>query len=166
MMVARRLGGLLSAWLAVVAWVRALTPLAIVAFLWGASSVTPSPRPPSWWRDYLHNGAHVVAFGGLAGAILLARSRPTLVGPAPSRSWPWLAAGLAFGYGIIDEWHQAHVPGRVCSFGDLLSDASGAGSAVVFALAVLREDPRLLRCLPWCVLLCLGCVAAATWLPW
>lgn len=166
MTLVRRMRRLLAAWLAVVDWVRAATPVGIAVFLWGASSVTPGPRPPSVLRDYLHNGAHVVAFGGLAGAILLARRLPQLVGPTASRTWPWVAAGLAIAYGIVDEWHQSFVPGRVSSFGDLLSDASGACSAVLFALSVLREDRRLLRWLPWCLLACLASVAVATWLPW
>lgn len=157
---------LLAAWLAVTVWIRAAAPVAIVAFLWGTSSVTPRARPPSVVRDFLHNGAHVVAFGGLAAAILLSRSLPTLVGATASRVWPRLSVGLAIAYGVVDELHQSYVPGRVCSFGDLLSDASGATFAVVAVLASLRDDRRLWRRLPWCGLLCVASVAVATWLPW
>jgi len=29
-------------------------------------------------------------------------------------------------YGVLDEWHQSFVPGRMCSFWDILADTIGA----------------------------------------
>jgi VanZ family protein len=43
---------------------------------------------------------------------------------------PRLALLIAFllttGYGILDEWHQLHVPGRYASFTDILLNTTGA----------------------------------------
>lgn len=155
-------------WLRLPVPVRALMPLGVMAALWVSSAVTPSPRPSSVVRDFLHNGAHIVAYGVLAGSFLLCGKSTTLAGSAgPRRSrWPLCSIGLAIGYGIVDELHQARVPGRVCSYGDLLSDASGATLAVVALLALLRVDPRLTRSLAWCLLACLASVSIATWVPW
>lgn len=155
-------------WLRLPVLVRALVPLGVMAALWASSAVTPSPRPSSLVRDYLHNGAHIVAYGVLAGSFLLCGPVATLTGSAGRRRshWPVCSIGLALGYGIVDELHQARVPGRVCSYGDLLSDASGATLAVVALLALLRADAGLVRSLGWCLLACLVSVSIATWVPW
>jgi len=156
---------LLRRWLGLPAWVRALLPSALAGAIWWGSSLTPAPRPPDPLRDWLHNGAHVVAFAALAGAILL--SGP--VGPRatlpPGRGWPVTSALLGAAYGAIDEWHQSFVPGRCSSYGDLLSDACGAvlGVAVVSALLCDRSVARWLPC--W-LLVCVGAVSFETWPLW
>lgn len=38
----------------------------------------------------------------------------------------WLALAIAVAYALLDEWHQAYVPGRSAALGDVLIDASGA----------------------------------------
>jgi VanZ family protein len=43
----------------------------------------------------------------------------------------WLAVALAIGYALLDEWHQAYVPGRSAALGDVLIDASGAAVACI-----------------------------------
>ena len=40
-------------------------------------------------------------------------------------------------YGVLDEVHQIFVPGRVCSFGDVLVDCVGVGFAFVFYFLVI-----------------------------
>lgn len=158
-------------WMRLPVPVRAIAPIGVMAALWASSAVTPSPRPSSVVRDFLHNGAHIVAYGVLAGSFLLCGSVATLA-RAPGAAgrhrsrWPLCSIGLAIGYGILDELHQAQVPGRVCSYGDLLSDASGAIFAVVALLALLRADARLARSLAWCLLACAVSVSVATWVPW
>lgn len=155
-------------WLRLPVPLRALVPIGLMVALWASSSVTPAPRPSSVVRDFLHNGAHIVAYGVLAGSFLLCGSVATLAGSAGRQRWRWplCSIGLAIGYGIVDELHQARVPGRVCSYGDLLSDASGATLAVVALLALLRADVRLALSLAWCLLACLASVSIATWVPW
>ena len=41
-----------------------------------------------------------------------------------------LAAGLSLGTGILDEWHQAFVPGRFPSATDVMLDSVGIGLAL------------------------------------
>jgi len=155
-----------GAWLSMPAWLRSLAPVAVMVTLWFTSSITPEPRPPSTVLDYLHNGAHIVAYATLAGAFLLMRNRAALVGSGAVRSWPAMSVVLSTLHGAFDEWHQSHVPGRVCSYGDLLADASGSVLGVVALLALLRTDWQLARWLPVCLAVCVGCVSIATWVSW
>lgn len=164
--VGRALRSLVTTYLGLPMWLRALAPMAAMASLWVSSSSPPVPRPPNLGNDVLHNSAHIVAYGLLAGSFLLSGMvvpPPLVIGP---RWWPLLSVVASTAYGVVDELHQSHVPGRVCSFGDLLSDASGGALAVTALLAVLRGEARLVRWLPWCAIACMVSVAIATWLPW
>jgi len=156
----------LVGWLGLPMFLRMLAPIAVMASLWVSSSIPPTPRPPSVWRDLLHNGAHIVAYAVLAGCWLLAQRAASLLTPAPG-AWSVALRSvlLAIAYGVVDEWHQSFV-GRVCSVGDVLSDASGAALAVAALLAVLRADLPARHLLPWCAIACAASVAIATWLPW
>ncbi|HEY7817189.1 MAG TPA: VanZ family protein [Vicinamibacteria bacterium] len=62
-----------------------------------------------------------------------------------------VAGGIAIAavYGLTDEWHQLHVPGRDASLLDALADFVGAslGGSVLMAFSALslrRGDPRWL----------------------
>ena len=118
------------------AWLGLLAPVAVMALIWIASS-TPAIRGhgPGLIPPWLQNLLHVPVFGGLCGA------------------WLWALAGLGIHwrraavlavlaaalYGIIDEGHQAFVPGRTVSPADLLLDVIGA----LFAVAIVRRHrPR------------------------
>ena len=75
-----------------------------------------------WTPPAVQNLLHVPVFGLLAW--LWWRSL---------RAWtgrPGLSLLIAFllttGYGILDEWHQLHVPGRFASFTDILLNSTGA----------------------------------------
>ncbi|MBU0608230.1 MAG: VanZ family protein, partial [Armatimonadetes bacterium] len=73
--------------------------------------------------------AHLVLFGGLSLLVRLA-----LWSSWPHQSELWLgglAAGVVFGYGIVDEIHQHFVPGRGTDVQDLLGDLAGAISGQV-----------------------------------
>lgn len=154
-------------WLALPSWLRLLAPFLVMGSLWISSSVSPSPRTPNLLRSLLHNGAHVIAFAILAGTLLLAHPSRRLVTPVDGQHDVALRSVLLAGaYGVVDELHQAFVPGRVSSFGDLLADASGAALAVVAILPVLRSDPRPRRLVRWCGAACVASVGIATWLPW
>lgn len=70
---------------------------------------------------------HAGAYGLLAGLWLI-----TL--PLGANGYPRrhiiLAIGIASLYGIVDEWHQSFVPGRVADIWDLAADVAGACIAV------------------------------------
>lgn len=164
--VAKGSRSLLKLWLSLPVWLRLLAPVAVMTALWQLSSVTPEPGPPSVLRDFLHNGAHVVAYGTLASTFLLLRPLPALTERHGPIGWSAFSVLMSFAYGMVDEWHQSTVPGRVCSYGDLLSDFSGGVLGVVFALAVLRLDRKLALFVPICLLVCAACVSIATWVSW
>ena len=44
----------------------------------------------------------------------------------------WSALAIAVAYAMLDEWHQAYVPGRSAAWGDVLIDASGATVSWLF----------------------------------
>jgi uncharacterized protein YfiM (DUF2279 family) len=62
--------------------------------------------------------AHVMTFAFLGGAIGLASG---------TRGWrqAFFCIGGALVMGVMDEWHQAYLPGRVASWSDLLADVAG-----------------------------------------
>lgn len=68
--------------------------------------------------------AHLVLFGGLSVVL-----RVALWSSWSQKPELWLAgvaAGVAFGYGIIDELHQHFVPGRGTDLQDFLGNFLGA----------------------------------------
>ena len=77
-----------------------------------------------------------------------------------------VAMAVAVGYGVVDELHQGHVPGRTPSAADVLTDAFGALLAVAVLRALVTAAPLSVRLLGWLVLACAGSVAFATWGPW
>ncbi len=79
---------------------------------------------PPWDKLY-----HASNFGVLAALLYLATGRV------------WLAASLASLYGVLDEVHQAFVPGRSSDAGDWLADTTGALIAVLL-FAWLRRRAR------------------------
>ena len=83
---------------------------------------------------------HVGSFGVLA--ILLYRALQT--GPRRSFGYPCLAVlALAIGFGLVDELHQAFVPGRMASLVDLGYDSLGAALFLLGLKASLLLYPRL-----------------------
>lgn len=164
--VARCADAALAGWLRVPRVCRWLAPLAVMALLWWSSSRSPQITETSDVRAFLHNGAHVVAYAALAAATWLAWPPRLAAAAAAARAASIVAMLVAIGYGIVDELHQSHVPGRTCSASDVLTDALGALLAV-FVLRVLVGAARmsaLLLC--GLVLACAGSVALATWGDW
>lgn len=155
----RRSRVLLGAWSRLPPAVRWLPCLSAMALLWWLSSMPARNAAPSVWRELLHNGAHVVAYAGLAIAALLAM-RPA---PGTQPRQPWLAVAIAVGYGIVDEVHQGFVPGRHPSIGDLLSDASGALLGVVLLRGVVDGHAPSRVAVPWLLLLAASSVALENW---
>ena len=79
-------------------------------------------------------GVHFLEYGALG----------FFMAHALQMSWPrqrlrFVAAGwLSLGLGLVDELHQAYVPGRSGDAADLLADALGIGSSVLAYLLLSR----------------------------
>jgi VanZ family protein len=99
-----------------IAWGPAAAWAGVLFFL---SAVPGHPRPPVFF-----GGEDKVAHAGLyavLGTLLASGARRSRADePRPFVLW---TVGLLFGAG--DEWHQAFVPGRDVSLGDLAADAVG-----------------------------------------
>ena len=90
---------------------------------------------------------HVVVYGGL-GALALVSWGSLRMLPLEGRwrrvacaAWKWsvpLAIGVAFCYGMFDEWHQGWVAGRTASMDDVIWDVIG-GAAGAMAVLVMRS---------------------------
>ncbi|WP_443081429.1 VanZ family protein [Thiohalorhabdus sp.] len=104
-----------------------------MAVLFGLSSIpgqVPDQDPEglaasfAWVPPTVQNGLHLPAYGLLGWLWFRGLLRHLPLGAA-------LAAGISLtvGYGILDEWHQAFVPGRFPSATDGLANALGAGMA-------------------------------------
>lgn len=119
------------------AWIPPLLWMALIWFL----SARPAPElgDASLLRSFVYNLAHGPEFAILAVLVL----------PLLPRSGDWVRLGhwqvvvvliIAGGYGIVDELHQASVPGRVSSLGDVLTDLGAVASTLVVAGYVGSPD--------------------------
>lgn len=118
---------------------RLLWPCLLMAALFASSSVPgevsgQEPDTMTWLvarvAPGVQNLLHVPAFGLLAWLWFRALSprcspRATLAA----------GVGLTLAYALVDEWHQAHVPGRFPSAADLAADGLGAVLAAGFHAA-------------------------------
>ena len=144
---------LIERWLTVPRSIRWCVPALGMGVLWWSSSQVPSTKLPSTFGVLLHNAMHVVAYACVAAASWLAWSRRPAGAPQPMRSvGAWLLSSV---YGVIDELHQAYVPGRHCSFFDVVSDVAGAALAVVLLSGLVGASSRWRR-----DALIVACVAA------
>ena len=155
----------LRGWLWLPFVVRAAVPLIVMGLLWWSSSRPPAPTPQSQLRSLLHNGMHVVAYAALAGSLLLWLGASLRLGRLPWRAL-LASVAIAIAYGVVDEWHQSHVPGRNCSPVDVWSDAMGAALAVTLLGHLLCRHRGCARALPFCIAGSIASVAVATWSPW
>lgn len=153
--------GALLAYAALPVAARAASPVLLMATVWWLSSLPHLGGDGGAWSSFWHNGAHVVAYGSLGAAWLLA-----VRGGGWARRHVLTAVLLSSAYGIVDELHQSHVPGRVCSPSDVCTDTAGAFFGAMAVLAIALRSDRARRSLPALLLLCLGCVCLATWGPW
>jgi glutaredoxin len=99
----------------------------------------------SWSQPRLKPPASDWALHLLAYAILSALTCRALGGglhrPLQVRA-AFFGALASVIYGVSDEFHQAFVPGRDSSIGDLASDAAGAALAAGILIAVTRARSR------------------------
>ncbi|HZL99507.1 MAG TPA: VanZ family protein [Planctomycetota bacterium] len=85
-----------------------------------------------WWVHWGRNLAHAPLFGVHAALAALALRPGAVPGPStdrarrPEQRAYLAAAAVALAYGLLVEWRQAQVPGRVASAWDVLTDAVGA----------------------------------------
>ncbi|MDR1863667.1 MAG: VanZ family protein [Treponema sp.] len=116
----------------------------IAGLIWVLSSQSSLPQPEGVFG--LDKAEHFLAYAVLAAAAGL------WIAPASRRRRAWgrffLIAGIAAAYGLIDEVHQAFVPGRDCGVWDWIADALGsvAGAALIRALApCLDKKPQAME---------------------
>lgn len=111
-------------WAAVAAW------MGVIFFLSG------QPRLPTLFTlpDFQDIFGHFVVYAVLV--LLLRRALAGADVPHPDL-WAFAAALL---YGISDEFHQSFVPGRHPDIFDVLTDALGAGAALVALTLCARRS--------------------------
>ena len=120
-------GGFASHWLPVLGWMAAITV------------GTSMPHPPGIPVEGGDKIAHFVVYA-ILGALLVRAFR----GAAGLGTWQAALAGILSGcvYGALDEVHQAFLPTRSCSTGDLVADVIGVVGAVAIASVIGRATSR------------------------
>lgn len=104
---------------------------AFMALLQILSSQSSLPASGLVWDKLLHTAAYC-AFGVLC--LRAFHGGVTPLRPTPAA----LAMLLTLGYAVLDELHQARVPGRDASLFDWIADAVGAASACLVVAFVIR----------------------------
>ena len=96
---------------------------------WSSSRARPDVLSAA--PDYLLHG---LAYSGLAVVSVRALAKRLFSGVSAAH----VAGGIAIAvlYGMSDEWHQLHVPGREGSLVDVLADLVGAALGGAFLAAV------------------------------
>lgn len=148
-----------------------LAAAAWMGFLWWLSSDTRDTGLNLGLGGFVPNLGHAPLYAMLALCWLVAwpRERPAHLGARPWARLPLASAAalatLPVAYGVIDEWHQASVPGRNSSPADLLTDLAGAGATVLvarYAGSAGATERGLRMRLGLGVLACLAAAAVAT----
>ncbi len=108
-------------------------------FIWKLSEQPGDDGPRSFLRSWLWNSGHAPLFGLLAfwGVLSLPRENgwPRIKPPAVVL----ILLGVLL-YAAVDEWHQAHAPGRVASVFDVATDLAGAACTLWIAAYLGRVD--------------------------
>jgi len=104
----------------------------MMAVIFGFSSIPSAEMPRFDWADALFKKAgHVVVYSLLALAFWH--------GLGYDRNKLWLAWVMAFGYAILDEFHQSFVPGRHAWWVDVAIDSIAAALALWVASRWLNK---------------------------
>ena len=119
-----------------------LLPLLMMAMLFILSSIPGTPGPDGFWlatalEPRLQNALHLPLYATLQ--ILWLRA---LIKPGRGLLFAfYLALTLTCGYGILDELHQAFVPGRYASVLDVLLNLLGGllGAALYWLFSTKKR---------------------------
>jgi VanZ family protein len=111
---------------------RSTAPLALMAAIFWLSAQSDLDTGLGTWDLIFRKLGHAVVFGGLT-VLWCWALRPLRRNPPP------IAGAIAFGYAILDEYHQSFVEGRTGSAVDVGIDGAG----IVLALLLLRYDQRV-----------------------
>jgi VanZ family protein len=91
------------------------------------------PHPDSGWVDLaVSSAAHIFLFAVLAALMARAWGNRTRA--------LWLVGILAMAYALLDELHQAFVPGRHPDFLDLVCDGLGVLLGLLVYRALIRRQ--------------------------
>lgn len=153
-----RLGSRPLALLLLVGWT------ALIWWLMTRAKVTVGER--YWWGPWARNLAHAPLFGVHAALAALTLRPGAVPGPSaePARRAEHrvflAAAAVAVAYGVLIEWRQASIPGRVASGWDVLTDSVGAlGVPWALSTGALLSGRAV-----WVFVAAAAISAAATWL--
>ena len=119
-----------------------LLALSWASLIFYLSSQSGTDTPPLFFgQDKLF---HFIAFGTL-GFLLMGVAKATTQGYKPRQVW--LAVALVALYGVLDEFHQHFVPGRVADFYDVIADLIGGmfGAWVMYYLLKILSRRSLSR---------------------
>ena len=94
-----------------------------------------TPIFPGLWDTFVKKGAHVLVYGILA----LLNLRALTLSGMRLRQTAYFAIALTAGYALLDELHQAFVPGRHASVLDIGFDCIGALLFMYAATYVARR---------------------------
>ncbi len=125
--------------------------LAWTGVIWRLSSLQAKADGGSFVKGWLVNSAHAPLFGFLAFLALISLPRSTHLPelkPADSpRTWPRVSSlggalilFAVLAYGLLDEWHQSHVPTRDASPWDVVTDMTGAACTLWIAAYLGRGE--------------------------
>jgi len=110
--------------------------LVFVALLIPVLSHQPSLKPPFELFPHQDKVFHIIEYGGLALAMVLNSDLFRRAGGSRGM----FASGLI--WAVLDEIHQAYVPGRDCSLQDLAADAAGLAVGVLLFSAILASGRK------------------------
>lgn len=114
-------------------WLPAIVYAGVI-FFFSHQSDPPGPDLPEFAPDYV---LHFLEYGFFSLSLvwgLTSKLRKDL--SVRDSAWAWLTATI---YGVSDEIHQSFIPQREASFNDLLADALGALSFVIFLYFVRKR---------------------------
>jgi VanZ family protein len=103
---------------------------------WLSSQPEPETRTPLDFEGG-DTVAHLALYAVL-GALLWRATRRTGHRPFAARPALW-ALAIGWGYGVLDELHQAFVPTRTPDVIDMLIDGIGAAAGIALAIVISRR---------------------------
>ena len=123
---------------------KAFWPVVLMIMIFVSSSIPGPSRDSQAWllsglNPNLQNALHVPLYGLLQWLWLRALMRPG----KPLTIAVTFATLITVGYGCIDEFHQALVPGRFASVLDVCLNTLGAVIGTLIFLCMARSSGRL-----------------------